>query len=632
MRSSRSPSRSGGRSGRPSTGSNARWTALGAVLLVLGTVVAYLPALDAGYIWDDDQYVTENPTLRSTDGLVDIWTEPKATPQYYPLVHTSFWIEYQLWELDPFGYHLVNVLLHALGALFLWRALRRLGVPGAWVAAAIFAVHPVHVESVAWVTERKNVLSGVFFFASLLAFLRFRPLPASESGKGSKAGSTDGAEATSWAFYGLSLALFVGAVLSKTVAVTLAAVLVLLVWWKTGRLPRRHVLPTLPYFAVGVPLGLLTVYLERLHVGAVGEDWALSIVERFLIAGRVVWFYAGKLVWPHPLAFIYRRWEIADDVWWQYLFPLAALAVVAVLWHRRRTLGRGPLVAVLAFGGMLTPALGFFNVFPMRYSWVADHFQYLASTAFLALVVGVAARGAARLPGGRRTAAGVAGVVLVILGALTWNRSESFLDREVLWKDTLEKTPTAWIAHSNYGVVLMEQERYDEAVEHFERSLELNPEGPHAHHNLAEIFELRGELNRAIEHREKLVEINPKNTDALLAIARGHMVQGRLAEAETVLRRALEVDPELAPAYVGLAQIHHERGEYERAAARASRAVELDPDNLPGLLAAAAAHQTLGREDEAVTAYRRALPIAREQGRADLAEAIARRLRALGAR
>jgi protein O-mannosyl-transferase len=133
-----------------------------ALLLVVAVLIAYLPALQGGYIWDDNRYVTENPILPQPDGLAAIWTDPGATIQYYPMVFTTFWLEYRLWGLNPLGYHATNILLHALSALLLWAILRRLAVPGAWLAAALFALHPVHVESVAWVTERKNVLSGLF--------------------------------------------------------------------------------------------------------------------------------------------------------------------------------------------------------------------------------------------------------------------------------------------------------------------------------------------------------------------------------------------------------------------------------------------------------------------------------------
>ncbi len=352
-------------------------------------LVAYLPAFSGGFVWDDDYHVTNNSTLLSLDGLRRIWLEPGAVPQYYPLVHTSFWVEHHLWGNDPRGYHAVNVLLHCAATLFLWRVLVRLRVPGAWLGAALFAVHPVEVESVAWIAERKNLLAAVFGLASLLAYLRFSPLESdAESSKSAEAApperrSPQGSAA--WRYYAVSLAFFVAALLSKTVIAVLPAVLLVITWWKRGKLTRRNLALVAPFFAVALPLALQTVWLEKHHVGATGEAWALSLLERVLIAGRALWFYVGKLVWPANLTFFYSRWTIDASVWWQYLFPLAAAATMIALWLLRGRLGRGPPAAALIFAGVLLPALGFFDVYPMRYSFVADHFQYHASMALLAL-------------------------------------------------------------------------------------------------------------------------------------------------------------------------------------------------------------------------------------------------------
>jgi hypothetical protein len=356
--------------------------ALGIVCL---TLLVYAPAISAGFIWDDDHYVTENMTLRSLAGLKQIWLDPKATPQYYPLVHTGFWVEYHLWGLDPKGYHLVNVLLHAANAVLVWLVLKRLGVPGALWAALIFALHPVHVESVAWVTERKNVLSTLFYLSAMLAYWRFWPADGAQPQTGA------------WRWYGLALLLFVFALLSKTVTCSLPAAILLIRWWKTGRLASRDWLLTAPMFAVGLALALLTVYLEKHHVGAQGEEFTWSYLDRVLIAGRAIWFYAGKLIWPSNLIFIYPRWNIDASVWWQYVFPLAAAGVVLALLVLRNRLGRAPLTAVLFFIGTLTPALGFFDVYPMRYSFVADHFQYLASLGLIVLFAGLSTELAGRL-------------------------------------------------------------------------------------------------------------------------------------------------------------------------------------------------------------------------------------------
>ena len=328
--------------------------------------LAYQPAWQGGLIWDDDAHVTK-PELRSWHGLYRIWFDLGATQQYYPLLHSVFWIEHKLWGDAPLGYHLVNILLHAMAALMVAAVLRRLEVPGAYLAAAIFALHPVQVESVAWITELKNTLSAVFYLSAAMLYLRFdqeRKKP----------------------FYAGALVLFVLGLLSKTVTATLPAALLVIFWWKRGKLSwRRDVLPLVPFFVLGAAAGLFTAWVERKLIGAEGAAFDLTFIDRFLIAGRVIWFYLGKLFWPANLIFIYPRWNIDQAVWWQYLFPAAALLLAAALWVLRRR-WRGPLAGLLFFVGTLFPVLGFFNVFPFIYSFVADHFQYLASLGVIALV------------------------------------------------------------------------------------------------------------------------------------------------------------------------------------------------------------------------------------------------------
>src|SRR5688572_14862801 len=377
------------RAKKSDTSSRRRSALIGSGVLLAMTLIAYLPAFRAGFIWDDPDYVVNNATLRSLDGLRQIWFVPRATPQYYPLVHTSFWIEYQLWRLNPAGYHAVNVLLHALAAVLLWRVLKLLDVPGAWLAAAIFAVHPMHVESVAWVTERKNVLSGVFYLAAALAYFRSSfGLWGSGIGedKDTAVDSSNTRHPKPDTRYSLSLGLFVCALLSKTVTASLPATILLVIWWKRGRITRRDVVPLIPFFVIGVALALNTARLEREHVGASGAEFDFSALDRILIAGRAAWFYAWKLIAPVNLSFIYPRWTIDDRAAWQYAFPLAAVALVAALFVLRHRIGRGPLVAILFFGGTLVPALGFFNVYPMRYTFVADHFAYHASIGIIVLI------------------------------------------------------------------------------------------------------------------------------------------------------------------------------------------------------------------------------------------------------
>ena len=476
--------------------------AFGAAAIIALVFVAYLPALGAGYIWDDDDYVTENQCLRSVDGLRRIWVEPGATHQYYPLVHSSFWLEYHLWGLRPFGYHFDNVLLHAVNSLLVWLILATLGVPGAWFAAALFALHPVEVESVAWITERKNVLSAAFYLCALLAYLRFDS-PERE------------ARSRKPAFYVLALLLFFCALLSKTVTCTLPAAILILFWWKRGRVSWRAALPLAPMFGLGALMGLGTAWMEKHFVGATGIDWHFSALDRCLLAGRALWFYASKIIWPQDLMFIYPRWRIDSGVAWQYLFPAGALSLGAFLWWRQRRIGRGLLTAALFFLATLGPALGFVDVFPFRYSFVADHFQYLASIGPITVLAA-----AASLPAvSPFLRFGIAGAVLYCLASLTWMQASSYRDGNLLWLDTLDKNPDCLIAHFNLGNAFARKGKFNEAISHYSESVRIKPDFLEGFANRGSALENAGRLKEAEADFKHALGIQPDLPDVLNKLA-----------------------------------------------------------------------------------------------------------------
>ncbi len=535
-------------------------------LLVACVLVAYTPALGGDFVWDDDVYVINADTLRDLEGLKRIWVEPTSIPQYYPLVHTTFWLEYQAWGLETLGYHLVNVFVHGLSAFVLWRVLLRLGVPGAWLAAAVFALHPVHVESVAWITQRKNVLSGLFYLLAAWAYLRFRPMD-----------DPRGVRQDRLLYYQLAWLAFVAALLSKTVTASLPAGLLVVAWWKRREPPWRDAVYLAPMLVVGAVMGLTTAYLEKIHVGAEGIDWELSVVERALVAGRALWFYAGKLVWPARLTFIYPRWVVDDTVWWQYLFPLAAAAVVGALVVFRGRIGRAPLAALLFFAVTLFPALGFVDVYPFRYSFVADHFQYLGSLGVIVLVVGLGTWVAARLPEATRLGLGLG--VLAVLGVLTWRQAHVYQGLEPLWQDTIAKDPRSWMAHNNLAGLRMDEGRLDEALEHYMQTVEFKPDHPNAPNNLGQI----------------------------------HLVRGDLDEAERWLRRATEIDVDFAPPHVNLAAVYGRRGQPELAEQHLRQAIAIGP-GFPLAHHELGLHlMRVGRLDEAI----RSLQTAVDQNRID---------------
>ncbi len=530
---------------------------LAAALLIVVTMIAYLPALRAGFIWDDDDYVTKNQTLRDLAGLRDIWFKVGAVPQYYPLVHTTFWLEYHMWGLNPFGYHFLNVMLHALAAVLLWRALNRLEVPGAWLGAAVFALHPVAVESVAWITERKNVLSAVFYFAAALTYLRFTQLK--------DAGAS---ENRPWYFYSGALLLFMAALLSKTVTASLPAALLLIRWWKKGRLPWNDFVPLLPCFILSSAFGWITAWMEKYQVGAEGTDWSLAFSQRFLLAGRALWFYIGKLAWPSRLTFIYPHWELNPKEWWQSLFLLAAIAVVAGLWLGRRWIGRAPVVAVLFFGGTLFPALGFVNVYPFRYSYVADHFQYLASVGLIALAVA----GLSQLP--RAFWIGLLG----LLTFLTWQQTQIYRDLQTLWRDTLAKNPQCWMAHNNLGNALLKIGKVDEAIAEYQSGIKIQPGLARSHDNLGLAFLQKGELNQAISSFQRACEINPNYAEARDDLGNAFLLKNEVDEAIVHYEKALEINPDYAEADYNLGVALRQKGRIDEAVAHYQKALQLKPD------------------------------------------------------
>ncbi len=532
-----------------------------AIALLAAVLLAYGPALHGGLLWDDDAHVTR-PELRSWHGLWRIWFEVGATQQYYPLLHTAFWIQWQLWGEATLGYHVVNVVLHVAAALLFAGILRRLAVPGAWLAAAVFALHPVHVESVAWITELKNTLSAVFYLAAALVYFRFD-------------------QDRRWRWYAAALLLFCLGLLSKTVTATLPAALLVVFWWQRGRLSwRRDVLPLVPYFILGALAGVFTAAVERKLIGAEGEAFVLTAVQRCLIAGRVIWFYLSKLAWPQNLVFVYPRWTVNSAVWWQYLFPAAALALLGVLWWLRRR-ARGPLAGMLFYVGTLFPVLGFLNVYPFRYSFVADHFQYLASLGVLSL----AAAGLASWLGRRglwRHPAGYAAclLLLAVLGTLTRQQSRMYADFETLFRTTIARNRGCWMAYNNLGIALAERGELNEANEQFRKCLEIKPDHAEAHNNLSLALQRLGQLDEAIVHAEKALRFNPNYAECHFNLGNTLIRKGQVEEAIGHFRKALEINPDYVKAHINLGIALLGRQRLEDAESHFRSALAIEPEHV----------------------------------------------------
>lgn len=559
-----------------------RQEALAIIVVIVATLLAYAPAMRASFIWDDPEYLTENSLIKSPSGLERIWLEPGATPQYYPLTFTVFALQYQLWGLDPFGYHLVNILLHALNASLLWLLLRRLRVPGAWLGAALFALHPVHVMSVAWITELKNVLSGAFYLSSILAYLSFA-CPR----QGSSSGDPDGHESVlrtparerKARLYFAALLLHLCAVSGKTTACTMPVIILVVLWWKQDRVAWRDLLKLAPLFAISLASGLMCIWVETQSVGARGSEFDVTFLERGLRAGQVIWLYAAKILLPVRTAFMYPQWAIDPAAFWQYLPLLAAVGLPVVLWHCRARLGKAPFAAVLLYLINLGPALGFINMYMMQFTYYADHWQYLASMSLIALFAGLLATTVKRMKLGGRWLQSVACFLLLTSGCLVWSRARSFRDEETLWRDTLTRNPSCWIAHNNLGAILFHAGHTAEAIAHFDQAIGLRPDYIDPLANLGALLAKQGDLAQAVGYFERALKIKPKSFYAnhLYGIALDY--HGQTDKAIGHLRTARQSNPREPGIHRSLGRALGRQGEYEEARVCFAEALRLDALN-----------------------------------------------------
>ena len=583
------------------------------VALVLLVLTAYLPALSGQFIWDDDYNIIKSAPVRALGGIWRIWFEPGATQQYYPLTHSSFWLDYHLWGLHPFPYHAENILLQAISAVLLWRILRRLEIPGAWFGAALFALHPVCVESVAWITERKNALSGVCFLAAIAAAIEFwLPRASVSAGRAQSPEQSSELRFGSRKFYWLAVVLYLCALWSKTAMIAMPGVLLLLAWWKRGRLVRKDAVLLLPFLAVGLGMAMATVTIEHrlMRINALPEEWQFSGIDRLQIAGRALWFYLGKLCWPYPVMFVYPRWRIETVLWPGILGLVAAVAGVILLWQKRGNWGRPVLVAAGYFVLLLLPVLGYFNVFFFRYSFVCDHFQYLACLGPLALAgagIGSALR---RVPAEKRLLGFVAPAALLsVLGALTWHQAGVYHSLETLWRDSIAKNPDAWMARDNLGVCLSQAGRFDEADEQYRKAIEIRPKDFVVYYDLGLECAIRGDLDGAARNFSKTLEIFPGYAFAHYQLGNVLTRAGKLDDAIVEYNKALETSPGLALGHYNLAAALARKGKLDEAIAQCTETLRWDPEFAGAPFTIGNILAGRGKLEEAIEAYNRALDI-----------------------
>jgi tetratricopeptide (TPR) repeat protein len=526
-------------------------------LLVISaaTIACYLPALSAGFVWDDNDWLTENPLVHEPDGLIRIWTGAERL-QYYPVLFTAFRIEYSLWGLNPLGYHLVNIVLHALNAFLLGWLLTRLKVPAAFWVALLFAVHPIQVESVAWVTELKNVLSGLFYLATLHAFVTFE-----ERGKRRD--------------YLLAVVCFALAMLSKTATATLPVALLLLLLWKNRRLGSRDALRVTPFLLVAATLAAITVRLESGLVQAVQRDFDFTLWQRAEIAARALLFYPWKLIVPYPLIFNYPRWDLDASGAWRLLPVVVALALglwLARLWKRGSL---GTACAIAFYVVTISPALGLFDVYAFRYSFVADHFQYLAGIGLLILLVQLGVGIGARFGDGGTRSRSVAIAIALVLALLTFIQARAYRDLPALWQDTQSKNPNSWIAHHSLALHYKDQGSLELALEHANEAIRCKPSSAESLTARGLIHTARNQTEHALEDLDRAVALDPTYPQARLHRASVLLAAGRPEEAIRDLDRFLSTNPDYAPALQSRGRGRAMLAQYTRALIDLDRAIEL---------------------------------------------------------
>jgi protein O-mannosyl-transferase len=541
----------------------------GTALIFLLAFVVYWPALHGQFVWDDELLVIKNPLVTGLANLGSVWFQTD-----FSLTTVALWAQWLLWGKNPAGYHVVNVFLHAAGCVLLWRVLARLKIPGAFLAAIIFAVHPVCAVSIAWISEMKNTLSLVFLLLSLRWFLRFEDEAVADRKRKRKV------------LYWLSFAAFLLALLSKTSTVMLPVLLLGCAWWRRGKVARQDWLRAAPFFLLSLALGGATMWFQARVMAAGDPVQTENFPGRLAAAGMALWFYLGKALLPLNLNMIYPRWKIDSAALLSYLPAFLWCALLALCWwFRGRSRGRVAFFALGSFTVLLFPVLGLLSMDYLVISRVSDHFQYLPLIAVIALIAAALAK---VLPG--QIFSSVAAMLVVGLAAMTFQRSEIISHNETLWRDTLAKNPESFTAHNNLGCILAAQNNLDAAMEHFRAALKFNPKNASAHCNLGRAYSLQRQFADAENEFQAALKIKPASADIQQAYASALAEQGKMAEAIQHSREAVRLEPrnELR---LQLAAWLHKTGNFRESAEqyRAALARELDSvealNNLAWMLA-----------------------------------------------
>ncbi len=558
---------------------------VGAALIAAAVLLVYSPATNGGFILDDNRLLTENELIRDSGGLYRFWCSALAT-DYWPATNSSLWIEWRQWGMRPAGYHITNLILHTAESLLIWVILRKLAVPGAFLAALVFAVHPVNVASVAWITQRKNTMALLFFLLLTLWYIKGMQCAASKTAPGrlesASRDTTSGVIHPSSfiphpsSLYWFSLAAFVGAMLGKGSVAVLPVLLLVIVWWRRP-LTWKDLLLIAPFFAVAALLTIVNLWFQTHGTEAVARD--AGFTERLLGAGGAIWFYLYKAVLPLDLAFVYPLWHIktGNPLWWLPLF--AALIVTAALWRLRGTWSRTILFAWAWICVALAPVLGFIDVGFMRFSLVADHYQHIA-------IIGPVALAAAAWSAWQRHAQGrshwaavaIAPLAVAALMLLTWRQTDLYRHAITLYQDTLQKNPDCWMVQNNMGLALKDAGRPQLAIEYYRRALLLNPRFADAESNLGNPLFETGKIGEAIEHLERALSLNPNHAPAHNNLGVILAQTGRPQEAIQHYKQALKIKPYFPEVYNNLGNLVYGKGQMRDAIEYFQKALSLKPD------------------------------------------------------
>ncbi|HMD55541.1 MAG TPA: tetratricopeptide repeat protein, partial [Phycisphaerae bacterium] len=522
--------------------------ATGLVLIVLA---AFYPLRSAGFIWDDKSWLLTNPLVRYWAGIPYFWLQPGLDIQYYPLVYTVFDVAYHLWGYNPLGYHLMNVLFQAGNTLLVWILLQRLGLKSAWLAAAIFAVHPIQVETVGWITEIKSLLSVFFYLLTLLFYCRF-------SGLDQVSLDANSVHAyRRFPLYFLAFFFYLLALFSKTDVCTLPAAILILIWWKRGHWMRSDILWLLPMFVIGAILALMTIHVEHTTAGTSGPDWDFAFSQRTIIAGKALWFYAAKIFFPDKLFLVYPRWSTSELGGWEWIFPISIVFILAVLWITRKKIGRGPFSAAVFFLITLAPVLGFISYFTMLYTFVADHYQYLACLGLIVPAAEFLWWLAHVLPIRQNQLFVLAGSIIVLaLSVLTFGQSLLYQSPVSLWGYVDNANPNSFIVKTSYAEALLEAQDVSDALPLLNQADQLRPGNIYTHLDLGMAYMQIGEYQTALGYFRTCLIPDPSFNQAWCNAANCLVALGRYTQAIGLLQDAVKANPANADAWFGLARLY----------------------------------------------------------------------------